>query len=222
MFTGNKDLVLKKEYMPDGEDKIWTLQTPEAVVRYLMYLISHYGQLVNKNSHVKPFSPFGDMFNQSAESLVSPEVLQEIRLEVLDVLNKGRDKLLSLDGDTVSFAVPSDADKKEFIPLSDFRLTSMLAHENTRAFVSGVRADNPANAAYIDYLIDLYNTVCESSEVPQKFKRLFCNPFDELPGFVLSMASYSPIRSMFEDGLLSPPDTFKFWVEGNVKGSISG
>jgi hypothetical protein len=98
----------------------------------------------------------------------------------------------------------------------------MLAHENTRAFVSGVRADNPANAAYIDYLIDLYNTVCESSEVPQKFKRLFCNPFDELPDFVLSMASYSPIRSMFEDGLLSPPDTFKFWVEGNVKGSIGG
>lgn len=217
IFTGNKDLVLKKEFMPDGEDKIWTLQNSEAVVRYLMYLISHCGQLDNSDFHLKPISPFGAMFKLSAEKLVSLEVLQDIRLEVLGILNQGRDKLLSLDGETVSFAVPSETEEKTFIPISEFRLTSLAAHDNARAFVSGVRSVCPANADYIDYLIDLYNMLCDSSEVPQKFKRLFCSTFDELPDFLLSMSSYSPIRAMFENGLCNPPDSFRFWTAGNVK-----
>lgn len=215
MFTGNKELVLKKEYLSDGDNKNWTLDSSEAVVRYLTYLISHCGQLNHKETYLRPISPFGEMHKLSAEKLVSPEVLNEIRLDVLSVMNQGREKLLVLDGDSISFAVPEEKVEKTFIPMSDFRLTSLEAHANASAFVSGVRiGDYSENAAYIDYLIDQYNVICESSEVPQKFKRLFCSPFVELPDFVLSMASYSPIRAMFEKGLCAPPDTFKFFVFG--------
>lgn len=214
-FTGDKDLVLKKEHFNDGNEDIWVLRDAESVVSYLSYLISHVGQLApDKGTFLRPISPFGELHKLSAEKLVSPDVLAEIRLDVLSVMNQGRDKPLVLDGDTVSYDVPKEKEEKTFIPLSDFRLTSLEAHANTRAFVAGVRRICPENANYIEYLIDLYNSICESPDIPQKFKRLFCNPFDELPDFVLSMASYDPVRIMFEKGLSAPPDTFKLFVYG--------
>lgn len=220
LFTGDKNLLLKKEHFMDGDNEIWVLRDAESVVRYLSYLISHVGQLEQgKETYLRPISPFGEMHKLSAEKLVSDEVLLEIKTEILEILNRGRNKPLVLDGDTVSYSIPKEKEEKTFYPMSDFRLTSLEAHENTRAFVSGVRSVCPGNADYIEYLIDQYNALADSSEVPQKFKRLFCDPFDELPDFVLSMASYSPVRVMFEKGLRAPPDSFKIYTCG---GSTNG
>jgi hypothetical protein len=215
-ITGTKDLIIKKHHLEVDNRDIWTLGNAEAVVKNLMYLISHCGQLERgKGSHMKPVSPFGEMYKKSVEKLVSPGVLEQIRIEILEILNQGRNKKLVLNDGSLCWGVPEDKEEKTYLPMSDFRLTSLESHENIRAFVSGVRDTNFKNAVYIDYLIDTYNVLCDSSEVPQKFKRLFVEPFKELPDFVKVMASYSPIRAIFERGLKAPPDTFKFNIIGH-------
>lgn len=217
-FTGDKDLILKKNCFDDGERKHWTLETPTDTVRYLTYLMSHVGQLARgKNTRFKPVSPFGEMFKMSPEKLLSPFVLRELRLEILAIMNQGREKPLVLDGDTISYGIPEKKEEEvEFIPMSDFRLVSMEANENARCYEEVVRDLHPENLSYVRYVISLYNYVSVCHDVPQKFKRLFCDPFEELPEFILPLHPEHPVRIMFEHGLMSPPDTFKLYVCGHA------
>jgi len=216
-FTGDEDLFIKKNCFHDGDEKVWTLRTPTDVVKTLTYLISHAGQLApGKGTRFKPISPFGEMHKKSPEKLVSPSVLQEIRLEILAIMNQGRIKPLVLDGDTVSYSVPVENEEHTFIPLSDFRLVSLEANENAINFESVVRENHPGNLNYVRYLISLYNCVCECSDVPQKFKRLFLEPFEEPPPFILPLNAKHPVRIMFERGLMSPPESFKVYFNGHA------
>lgn len=216
-FTGDKDLILKKNCFGDGEKKHWTLETPTDTVRYLAYLMSHVGQLAQgKGTRFKPISPFGEMFKMSPDKLVPPAVLQEIRLDILSIINQGRNKPLVLDDDTISYGIPEQKEEIDFIPMSDLRLVSLEANENARVFEDTVRGNHPGNLSYVRYLINLYNYVCECSDVPQKFKRLFLEPFEELPCFILPLNPKHPVRIMFERGLMKPPDTFKFYVCGHA------
>lgn len=216
-FTGDKDLVIKKNYFREGDKKIWTLRTSTDVVKLLSYLISHTGQLAHgKGTRFKPISPFGEMFKMSPEKLVPPVVLHEIRLEILAIMNQGRERSLVLDGDTISYGIPEQKEDVPFVPMSDFRLVSLEANENARAFEETVSGLHPENLSYVRYLIALYNYVCECSDVPQKFKRLFLEPFEELPCFILPLNSKHPVRIMFESGLMSPPESFKLYACGHA------
>lgn len=217
-FTGDKDLLLKKNCFHRDGEKVWTLETSDAVVRYYTYMISHVSQLAyGKGTRFKPISPFGEMFKKSPEKLVSPEVLQEIRTEILEIMNQGRDKPLVLDDDTVSYSVPEeDEESVDFIPMSEFRLNSIEANERARDFESCVVASHPENLHYVRYLIGLYNMVHDSVFVPQKFKRLFLVPFEELPGSVALLEPSNQVRMLFEHGLKTPPVTFKLYINGFV------
>ncbi|HEX3017962.1 MAG TPA: hypothetical protein VHP31_08935 [Caproicibacter sp.] len=216
-FTGDKDLFIKKNCFDDGEKKHWTLEIPTDTVRYLAYLMSHVGQLAQgKGTRFKPVSPFGEMFKMSPEKLVPSAVLHELRLEILAIMNQGREKPLVLDGDTISYGIPEQKEEVEYIPMSDFRLVSMEANENARAYEEVVRDLHPENLSYVRYMISLYNYVSECPDVPHKFKRLFLEPFEELPAFILPLHSENPVRIMFERGLIKPPDTFKLYVCGHA------
>lgn len=218
-FTGDEDLVIKKNSFKDGDKKVWTLRTSTDVVKTVSYLLSHAGQLSQgKGTRFKPLSPFGEMHKKSPEKLVSASVLQEIKLEILTIMNNGRKKPLVLDGDTVSYSVPELNEENTFIPLSDFRLVSLEANENVRQFESIVLENHPENLDYIRYLIDLYNYLHECSDVPQKYKRLFVEPFgdDESPPFVLLLNKNSLVRKMFEHGLMPPPESFKMYLNGHA------
>jgi len=199
--------------------KVYTLDSAEAVVKFVSYLITHTTSLEDgHDAFIHPIPPFlGEMNRKKPSDFVSSDVLLEIEHTVLEILNNGRDRLLELDNKgSVRWASPLIKDK-EIIPITNFRLYSLDSHQYVQDFVLSVKGSvkYSENTDYYEYLIDLYNQVQDSKEIPIKWKKLFIAPFDILPPFVQSMASYNPVRLMFENGLKSPPPTFEFHHAGN-------
>jgi len=223
LLSGSKKFLLRKNFFKKRVNgkmrKTYTLDSAEAVIKFVSYLITHTTSLEDgHNAFIHPIPPFlGEMNRKNPSAFVSPDVLIEIERTVLEILNNGRDRLLELDNKgSVKWASPLIEDK-EIIPITNFRLYSLDSHQYVQDFVLSVQGSvkYSANSDYFEYLIDLYNQVQDSKEIPLKWKKLFIAPFDILPPFVQSMASYNPVRLMFEYGLKAPPSTFEFHHAGN-------
>ncbi|MDR3492462.1 MAG: hypothetical protein P4M12_10580 [Gammaproteobacteria bacterium] len=215
-------IVIKKDHWKkDGVD-IWELKGTEDVFRFVMYLSSHVTQLNNgSKSRFKPFKPFGALDKVNLLDLVTPDELREIQANVLELINRMRTQKFDIkDGDLV-YATDDQKDKVNFIPLSDFRYSSLIGQINAKNLIEYVTRNCPENAAYLAYLIKLYNYVLASKDVPFKFRRLFLTAFEctseGMPEFVKDMDDRNPVKQMFINGLRDPPDTFTFYFNNYLK-----
>lgn len=218
LVNGDKKgkITITKEHATIDGKKVWELQNVEAVFKYIMYLSSHVSQLNNgSKSHLKVFNPFGELYKMKLLDLVSPEELHEIQASVLELINCRRTQKFEIKDGELAYAVTDKEEKMNFIPISYFRYNSSIGKENILKLINSVKESCPENAGYVTYLIEMFNNVLYSRDVPRKFKRLFVAPFEcniaDMPDFVRKMDDRNPVKKMFIEGLKAPPDTFTFY-----------
>lgn len=216
-FTGDKKggqvILSKKPVHGKGKTAVYTMDTVREIFMKCMYLISHTGQLDDRKiSHIKPVIPFGELYNMSPEQLVSYDVLEDIRKEVLEIMNEGRDvKLVFVDG-ALQWLRKQESDEPVMIPIGKFRLKSLGAHEFVKAYLKGAKQSKYAsNYDYLKYDIDMFNLI--SDHAPKKWKRLFTEPFtdDRMPEFINELPEHHALRYIFRDGLKPVPEGFRVY-----------
>lgn len=222
IITGDKkgNITIKKESAKIEGVEVWELQNVESVFKYIMYLSSHITQLGNDSkSHIKTVNPFGELQKMNLLDMVTLEELKEIRVSVLEVVNRNRIQKFEIRDDDLVYAV-SEEKKVDFIPISHFYYRSLEGQENAMKLINYLYGFCPENAHYYGYLIKTYNAVRYCREVPQKFKRLFLTPIEcdleDMPDFVKNLSEGNPVKQMFVEGLQAPPCTFTFYFNSRL------
>ena len=193
--TGDKDVLLTKLSSLRGDKKIWVLESVDDVVSHLRYLIGHCGILVNSGKcRNQPVNVMGDLYGFNPEDYLSPEEVDKIRSDVLDVLNKNRDTPLVVGNDgnlTYEHEDHEDQPLDSYLPMSSFVRYSALSDECVDAWLAGI--DDVNNRAYCEYLVSLYNDIFDDPDVPSKKRRLFTSDLMDPPDsfFILRLGGGS-------------------------------
>ncbi|WP_321430105.1 hypothetical protein [uncultured Methanolobus sp.] len=201
-ITGNAEIVITK-LITECEDgtKIITLDHVEDIVLHLRYLFTHSEILINAGDYRSdPAGFFGDLFNWDFTEHFTANEIMQVQAEILEVLNRGRDKPYTLDesGELTFLSENENSPtmrERGYIPVHEYLAYDPVSREAQDAWLASIK--NLDNRSYCEYLIDLFERL-KDSRLPGKMKRLFTS------------------RTLFFDSqgndvvLSSPPDSFAF------------
>lgn len=204
-ITGNAEIVITK-LITECEDgtKIITLDTVEDIVLHLRYLFTHSEILINAGKfNSDPAGLFGDLFDDGKkpyfmEEFTNSEMMQ-LQYEILEVINRGRDKPYTLDKSNELIFAQEDENSptmrdRGYIPMHEYLPHDPVSREALNAWLASIK--NHDNRNYCEYLIALYERLKDVA-IPGKMKRLFT-----------SRALFLDSR-MCEIVLRPPPDSFE-------------
>lgn len=201
-ITGNAEIVITK-LITECEDgtKIITLDRVEDIVLHLRYLFTHSEILINAGQYRSdPAGFFGELFSWKYTDHFTTNEIMQVQSEILEVLNRGRDKPYTLDDAGELTFLSEDENSptmrdRGYIPVHEYLAYDAVSREAQDAWLASIK--NLDNRAYCEYLIDLFERL-KDSRLPGKMKRLFTS------------------RTLFLDSrgcdvvLRPPPDSFAF------------